>query len=106
MSSVDVGKDAKHMGRTRPSVARKADPVPPKATPKMVRKPKGLKCFGFETRMRFRHWQTNEWNEWGKWALPQWYPTAKRRDQAMFNYHGYWTNPGKYEVQTRPVERV
>ena len=100
-----VGKFAKEMGFLHPSSQRKLDHVPPKPTPKKLSRSKQRKRFGYESRTRYRHYVTGEWNDWSKWYSFHWYSTIEQRDQAMNSYHGYWTDPGKRESEVRAVER-
>lgn len=77
MSYIDVGKDAKHMGRTKPSVARKLDPVPERPTPAKSDR-KIPKPYGYSYESRF--WWTTE-SSWSRQYC--WFATKRARDQSM-----------------------
>ena len=103
---IGQGKMAKHMGRISPRVARKIDAEPPRPTPKKVTKPKRAKNYGFVARSSWRDYKTKEWKEFSKWSTnPMWYESAKKRDQAMQNYHGYFRDPTRQRVEVKSVNR-
>lgn len=78
MSYTDVGKDAKRMGRVHPRNARKADPVPERATPAAKPHRKVEKPFGISYESRL--W----WRAGKPWKLHhEWFKTARSRDQSM-----------------------
>lgn len=87
----ELGKAGKKMGDVHPRVSRKIDPVPLRATPKAVKRPKVKKPFGFKYQHRgyrfirdgagdsiqdgFSAWK---WREYYCW-----YDTEGKRDQAL-----------------------
>ena len=108
--STDVGKSAKHMGKTHPRDAKKLDPrEPPPATFHEVReKTKTRKRFGFEYQRRTASWDSDvKDRRWGRWEQRThwtWYETAKQRDQAMRVYRGI--SPTYEEIRDKtPIER-
>lgn len=90
MSYVDVGKDAKRAGRTKPSVARKLDPVPEKRPPGAA-KPhrKAEKPFGFSYEEQW--WWARYVGKEPTWRRHYvWFRTKRQAEQSMRDFTRKW----------------
>jgi hypothetical protein len=105
VSYLDVGKDAKRAGKTRPSVARKLDPVPEKHPPGAAKPHRKVeKPFGFSY---------EGWNWWRRFAADnpfwkreyQWFKTEAARDQAMRSFAHRHGKDVKYYRDIRAERR-
>lgn len=110
----ELGKSAKHMGVTHPRDLRKTDPVPLRATPKAVKRPKALKPYGFEYQHREVRWKQEgrrysfdgyyDWKWRENWS---WYETPKQRDQALSAWRKQHAGYRKDSYgEARPVDRA
>jgi len=76
MSYYDVGKDAKRLGRVRPSDGRKTDPEPERATPAAKPHRRVAKPYGYSYEVKWL-WER-------KWHRQfQWFETERARDQSL-----------------------
>ncbi len=72
----ELGKAGKRMGEAHPSVRRRTDPKPLRATPAAKPRRKVEKPYGYSVRHKW------PWRE--DWITSEhWYATASGRDQAM-----------------------
>jgi hypothetical protein len=76
-SMSELGKSAKRMGHQHPSVARRIDPVPARATPKAKPKRKHEKPYGYAWRWAGLLGLTD------KTDRHHWFKTVQQRDQAL-----------------------
>lgn len=101
---IDVGKAAKSMGKVRPRDARRADPAPPKAVSKAVKKQRTEKQFGisYESKdLRFLNGKiVQEWK-----AHEFWYETRVQRDQALRAFEHRYSESQFYRNH-RAIERA
>jgi hypothetical protein len=102
--SIDIGKAAKSMGRTRPRDARRADPAPPKPVSKAVKRARAEKPFGigyeskdlcFDAGKIASRWRPHEF----------WYESREQRDQALRSFKHRYSDSTFYRNH-RAIERA
>lgn len=104
---IDVGKNAKHMGRPHPKTARVVYREPPKKVLKASDKSMPLKRYGIAYEYKGLCFDSDtisfKWEDQLKW-----YSTEKQRNQALEQFHhkyevgplaGFYRNP-------KPVHRL
>lgn len=104
---VDVGKFAKTKGSTRPRDARRADPVPPKATSKARKTPKAQGLFGisYESKDLVRNEAGNIDFQWTGRTRVYWYESRAQRDQALKSFQHRYKDSNFYRNH-QAVDRV